>query len=87
MWEYDSPIGLMIIKMDRSVGRYALIINGKLYGQYTSAVAAAHAVSIHTTGCTDWDRLDGKVKNAPGTIHRLDHVRDCGAIVLSANHI
>lgn len=69
MWRYESPIGPMIIEMERGVGRYALIINGKLYGRYTSAMAAAHEVHIHMTGCMDWDRLDGSLRDVPSTIH------------------
>lgn len=59
----------MIIKYDRQVNLYGLIINDICYGHYDSTVAAADDVYIHVTGCSDWDALDGTFLDVPTDIY------------------
>lgn len=65
LYYYRSKIGLFRIYPRQ--GRYALEINGTIYGTYHSAVAAADDVYTHCTGCYEWDNLDGRV-NAPSDL-------------------
>lgn len=65
IFRYKSPVGLMQIYYQTTVGRYALQIGDIIYGHYHSAQAAADDVYVHVTGCYDWDRMDGKITNAP----------------------
>lgn len=53
MWYYNSPIGTMRIYSKSS--RYALEINGIVYGSYHTLSVAADDVYAHATGCDDWD--------------------------------
>lgn len=59
MYYFRGPIGLFKIKPYN--GRYQLWFNGDIVGVYNSAVAAADDVYTHTTGCYEWDDLDGRV--------------------------
>ena len=61
MWYYKSPIGLMRIYLNQG-GGYSLEINGIVYSEYLSAVAAADDVFTFSTGCSDWDLLVGKAE-------------------------
>lgn len=62
MWTYDSVIGTMHICPDHNTGKYILVINDNAYGAYLSPVAAADDVYTFTTGCSDWDELDGDIE-------------------------
>jgi hypothetical protein len=61
MYLYQSPVGLMEIKYDRSNNRFLLLIEGLCYGAYDSAPAAAHDVYAQTTGFCEWDLLDAAI--------------------------
>lgn len=56
---YHSEIG--IFKIYPHQGRYNLEISGTVYGSYRLASSAADDVYMHSTGCDQWDDLDGKV--------------------------
>ncbi len=58
----------MIIAFDKRENMLALIINDTIYGHYPTAVAAAADVYCHSTGCYDWDKLDGTIFNVPAEI-------------------
>lgn len=64
MWIYDSPIGRFIIKYLPN-GKFGLIYNNELYGIWQSPQAAADEVYTHTTGCNEWDFLDGQIDDLP----------------------
>ncbi len=49
--------------------KYALKINDIVYGHYSSPIAAADDVYTHTTGCDEWDLLDGTFMDAPTDIY------------------
>lgn len=59
MYFYKSKVGLFTIRPIRD--GFGLFIDDNLLGVYPSAVAAADDVYTHTTGCSEWDSLDGKV--------------------------
>ena len=56
MFKYKSPIGGFAIKPTMS-GRWELQLDDKTLGAFPSPQAAAEAVSVHMTGCPDWDCL------------------------------
>lgn len=72
LYYYKSPIGPMYIKYDQSKGNYLLIINGIDYGHYQSPDAAADDVFCHSTGCFEWDKLDGSMIDVPTSIAEWD---------------
>lgn len=59
MFYYQSKVGLFTIQPFQD--GFGLFIDDDLLGVYSSAVAAADDVYTHTTGCFEWDSLDGKV--------------------------
>jgi hypothetical protein len=67
LYLYQSPIGLMLIKLNPNTIKYSLIINSICYEEHDSAASAADNVYMHVTGCNEWDILDGKV-SAPHDI-------------------
>jgi hypothetical protein len=73
LFVYRSPIGLIVIKYDSNVNRFALIINDVCYGHYASAVAAADDVYCHVTGGYEWDVLDGEIL-APSDIYEWEQI-------------
>ncbi len=70
MWYYHSPIGVMKIFQSNS-GRFILEILGERFF-YHSPQAAADDVYCHTTGCYEWDSLDGSVLDVPSGIRDWD---------------
>lgn len=74
MWKYGSPIGTMYIRTNNQTGKYNLVINGKALGNYSSAVAAADDVYTHSTGCLEWDMLDGTIADVPTDIYQWQKV-------------
>lgn len=74
MYFYKSPIGPMVIKFDSSVRKYLLIINEIGYGHFTSPQAAADDVYMHSTGCDEWDELDGEINNVPTDIYEWEKI-------------
>lgn len=57
MFKYQSPIGDIIIFYNKNTSYYSLKINDELYGNYSSPALAMGDVSIHHTGCDDWDKF------------------------------
>jgi len=74
MYQYESPIGLFIIK--KHYGKFLLIINDILYGSYVSEMAASVDVYCHSTGCYDWDILDCQIDDVPTDIYEWQYVKD-----------
>ena len=60
MWLCKGPAGLMKIFKNEH-GTYSLQIGDEVCGFYQSPVAAADNVFTFTTGCGDWDDLDGSI--------------------------
>lgn len=60
MWVYKSPVGLMKIFKNKQ-GTYTLLISEDVCGFFNSPIAAADNVFTFTTGCGDWDDLDGSI--------------------------
>lgn len=73
MYSYNSPIGQMLIYFDERAGKYALRICDIVYEHHDSALSAADNVYMHSTGCPEWDNLDGKV-NAPTDIYEWEKI-------------
>lgn len=71
MWLFKSKIGLMKIYVDTN-NKFALNIDNTVYGYYSSAVAAADDVYTHTTGCNEWDSLDGLIPDSPADIYEWE---------------
>ena len=63
MWSYDSPIGKIIIKFDRSVKKYALWLGDECGGFYPTPVAAADDVYTQTSGIDAIDYLKDSKSN------------------------
>jgi len=57
-YNYKSPKGVFIIQFDNNVSKWALALNGVVYGHYTSPVAAADDVYCQATGAYEWDSLN-----------------------------
>lgn len=72
MWKYDSPIGPLYIKRLND-GRYGLIYDGTVWESCHSPQVEADNVYMHCTGCYEWDRLDGKVPDAPTDLSEWEH--------------
>ena len=68
MFGYLSPIGQMLIFLDRNINKVALSINGVTYGHYDSVVAAADDVYMFATGYYEWDSLVERVESVPESI-------------------
>lgn len=60
----------MRIQFDSSKNKFSLTINETVYGYYLTAVSAADDVYTHTTGCYDWDCLDGTLSTVPTDIYQ-----------------
>lgn len=69
MYVYESPIGLMVIKYNKSTNIFSLTINSNFTETYDSAIAAADNVYMHVTGYYDWDKLDGEINDVPTDIY------------------
>jgi len=67
MWFYDSPIGLIKIKLNQS-GKYSLFIQNELIGSYSAPQKAADAIYYFQTEYDKWDALDGRVFDVPESI-------------------
>lgn len=68
MFIYKSPVGTFWIKPNDD-GRFVLGIDQETLGFYHSAVSAADDVYVHVTGYYPWDKLDGKIHDAPTDIY------------------
>lgn len=64
LWVYHSPIGDMYITPLEN-GRYGLLYNGTVWESCFTPQDEANNVYMHSTGCFDWDQLDGKILDAP----------------------
>lgn len=74
MFVYNSPIGIMKIGIDKNVGKYVLAIGNTIYGHYPNALLAADDVYTHSTGCYDWDKLDGTISDVPTDIYEWEEL-------------
>lgn len=73
MFYYESSIGTFWIKpQPGSPGRWWLGFDDEALGSYASPNLAAGDVYTHTTGLTEWDRLDGKLRNVPDDIREWE---------------
>lgn len=64
MWIYHSPIGDLCIKRLPN-GRYGLLYQDTIWESSITPQAEADNVYTHTTGCWDWDQLDGNIDDVP----------------------
>ena len=64
LWVYRSAAGTFSIKQNPD-GRYGLFVGSECFGSYSTPVQAAEYVSLHFTGCSEGDTLDGKVAGEP----------------------
>lgn len=71
MWFYRSPVGLMNIRYVDS--KYRLYINDICYSVYTSPILVADSVVTFTTGCYEWDSLDGEYYDYPSDLSDWEH--------------
>jgi hypothetical protein len=62
-YAWDSPVGKMIILASPdSTGRWRLMIDYKVVGEFADHVAAMEAVLKRRTGWAEWDKYDGPDK-------------------------
>lgn len=61
MWKYNSPIGTIYIRYLPDKDRYGLFYDGICWESCTTPEQEAGNVYAHSTGCYDWDILDGTV--------------------------
>ncbi|QOY36824.1 hypothetical protein AWH56_003995 [Anaerobacillus isosaccharinicus] len=62
MYSFKSAVGQMLIYFDKTFGQYALKIGDTVYEHHHSAESAADNVYMHSTGCYNWDSLEGVVE-------------------------
>lgn len=68
MYVYKSPVGIMVIRYDKSINKWVLTINETYNDYHDSKISAANNVYMHVTGYSEWDELDGIV-DAPENIY------------------
>ncbi len=72
MWKYESPIGTLYIKRLND-GSYGLVYNGTVWESSQSPQAEANNVYVHSTGCYDWDQLDGQIPDVPTDLNEWEY--------------
>jgi len=68
VYYYKSQVGTFYIRYNSSLRRWDLGIGNVILGNYHTANAAADDVYNHSTGCYEWDRLDGKLDDVDSNL-------------------
>jgi hypothetical protein len=74
-YNYKSPIGVFIIQFDNNVSKWALVLNGIIYGHYLSPIAAADDVYCQSTGAYEWDSISALNLSIPTDIYEWEKYR------------
>lgn len=73
MWYHQSKVGLIRIFFNGK--NYTLEIDDNVYGYYSRADLAADDVAMFTTGCYEWDSLEGHIHNFPGDLSEWERMK------------